>query len=772
MNVRTTLFLAISLAVLGIAYLWRPQAQPAPTGGSLTPSRTPASTVTTDLFETALGDVVKITVSRVGQDEWVFEKQTEEGNANQYSWRMIKPQALAVDKYQIDRIERALTQMQYEVSFKPGSDGGMTSADAGLDPAATVIAITDDQGRMETIEIGKPASDSTHYVRVVGRDDIIVGKGSLRDLIKRRPVDYLSTQLWTITNQNVRRIEITDRSHGDKAIQYVFIRDGAGWQMQSPAVAKATKRVSDLVAALARLRVTKWVDDNADAFGAYGLDHAAYTIRLIEEQQISKTDDAQPSDATDADSPEEQEVQTRINKYVLHLSKQSPIGEDSTVYVRTDRGAAVGTIMKSVADKCMPVMSQWRDMKVTDANVTTATRVELTTPQGAAIMLGESDGWRFENGDGAESDTVMDMLAALAELEAVSFVDFSTGDLATFGLDAPQAQLRLTLPGSDQIERVTIGSFTDRRAKRLVYLRRNEATSIAKVKIADVQKLLRAPRAYRDRSIISIDSQRFSSLTMTTRTPYADQPFVYTFEKMFGQWAMTAPTKHAIRQSQFNSLLDILGSLKATSLVADASQITSFGLQEPAIRMDIVCQSPDESFTLLVTDHDGQYYAKREDGDVIYQVANAVYKQAMLEFREEKVFDFSEDDVTQFSIASGDTVHEFVRADDTWTYRWEPDLPLDQAKVKNLLLKVRDIRTDRFVAYGVTEPSPYGLSNPARQVSVKLGDGRSVSLSIAGKVCPGDPGKGYFARIDDRDEIFLIKPTEAARLTVSLDELE
>jgi len=777
MNVKTTLLLAFFLAVLGIAYLWRPQPQPTPPGVTPAPSQAPVSVVTRDLFDPPLGDVVKLVVTRKGKSDWVFEKQAEESKPKQYSWKMTAPQELTVDKYQIDRIERAISKLQYDVSFKPGSDGGMTADEAGLGSTATVVALTDDQGRTESVEIGKPESDAMHYVRVVGQDDIVVGKTSLRDLIKGRPIDYRSTQLWTITNLAVKRIEITDRSHAEGPNQYIFALNGGQWQMLKPAVARATKRVNDLVAALARLRVTQWVDDDAQAYGTYGLNESAYTIRLTEEIQISPPEDAhadstQADDTDNPDSTDAQKIETKTTEYVLHLSKQSPIGEDSLVYARTNQGPAVGTIRKSVADKCIPVMSQWRDMKFTQANISSATRVEITTPQGAATLLRESQGWRFDGGGKAETDTVMEMLTSLGELEAVSFVDVTDRDLASFGLDAPQAELLLTIPGQDHMERVTIGSFTDSRAKRLVYAGRNESMSIAKVKIADVQKILRSPRAYRDRTIFNIDKTRFTSLKITTQKVYADQPFIFSYEKTYGQWAMTSPAKHPIRQGQFNSLLDILGNLKAAALVANDSPLTAFGLQTPAIRLDMTCESPDESFTLLIGNHDGQYFAKRADGKAIFLVADAIYKQAMLEYREEKVFDFSEDEVTQFSVSSGETVHEFIRVGEKWTYRWEPDLPLDAAKVKILLLKIRDLRTERFVAHSITNWDTYGLNKPSRLVHVSLGDSKSVTLAIADKICPGDPDKGYYAKIDGSDEVFLIKPSEAARLTVSLDELE
>ena len=48
------------------------------------------------------------------------------------------------------------------------------------------------------------------------------------------------------------------------------------------------------------------------------------------------------------------------------------------------------------------------------------------------------------------------------------------------------------MPSLPEPERIVIGGYTDPQLKRLVYARRNEATSIAKVQAKSVAALLRA----------------------------------------------------------------------------------------------------------------------------------------------------------------------------------------------------------------------------------------------------------------------------------------
>ena len=67
MNFRTTLFLAAVLAIVGIAYLWRPQPEPAKSTTVDTP-RYGASPVTRDLLEKKLGDVVEVVCKRKGEE--------------------------------------------------------------------------------------------------------------------------------------------------------------------------------------------------------------------------------------------------------------------------------------------------------------------------------------------------------------------------------------------------------------------------------------------------------------------------------------------------------------------------------------------------------------------------------------------------------------------------------------------------------------------------------------------------------------------------------
>ena len=135
--------------------------------------------------------------------------------------------------------------------------------------------------------------------------------------------------------------------------------------------------------------------------------------------------------------------------------------------------------------------------------------------------------------------------------------------------------------------------------------------------------------------------------------------------------------------------------------------------------------------------------------------------------------EFDESAVRRFSIRSGEQTHVFERQEeDRWTYRAEPDLPLDPKEVDNLLLRIKDLKTERYVRHTNGDQSEYGLSSPLHEVTLNLDDGGSRVLRVSGGVCTLDPDKGHYADVEGRDGVFLLTPGTIKRFEVSLVELE
>jgi hypothetical protein len=367
----------------------------------------------------------------------------------------------------------------------------------------------------------------------------------------------------------------------------------------------------------------------------------------------------------------------------------------------------------------------------------------------------------------------------------------------------------LTIPGVEGVERFVVGRYTDERVKRLAYLRRNDLTSVAKVRASDLAKLLQGPAVYRDRTIVDVLPSRFEQIVLSAASTLTDGRLEVTLRRDGSAWNMAEPVSAPVREDQVDKLLEVLGGLRAKQVVGEEGELSAYGLHAPAVTLSLTykppveyriepkeevgsgdveaagaqdsdsrvpepaeVQPPSRTIELMAAEHDGKHYAKRTDAPAIYEVTGDLYKQLLAEYRTDRILDFDGSKVSELSIRHDAETHVFRKREDRWTYDAEPDLPLDTSKVENLVLQVRDLRTPRYVAHVAAELAGYGLSDPAHEVSIMLEDGTSHVLRVSDQVGDAGSERGHFATVQDVMGVFLLAPDSVLRFKVSLDELE
>ena len=782
MNTKTTLFLAVVLVVLGAFYFVqksRPVSDElaAPFGPGST-----ASAVARDLSEEELGDVVRVVCQRKGKEEWVFEKSRTDQTPAQDEWHMTAPFSAKCVKWEIDRFDNRLGNLQYEISYTLGQPGAPTLKEAGLDPPQAVVTLTDADGKSIGVEIGRALSRNETYVRKVGSDEIVLAKSNLKDLFKDSALAYRDRLLWSFDSTKVTRVDIEDRSADGAPVNYALVKDGSRWMLESPVTARATEKVDDMLQAMGNLRVLEWQDNDAGKLAMYGLEPGSLSVRVTVEEQVPV---AEPEEGETTDEESEPATETKTTVYELVLSDRSPIGEDTKTYLRIAGENAVATVRKTVSDKFTPVMSEWRDMRLTAANLSGASRIEIQTPGGAATLVNDAGDWSFDaDGGRAETSVVSELLSATSEMSAVVFMDDGSADTIDYGFDRPQAELRLTVPGVEGIERFIIGAYTDENTKRLVYVRRNDGPAVAKVRTADVSKLIRAPLAYRDRTIIDVLPSRFDQITLSSEFGFGGGRTEITLKRNGNDWAISAPVPATARTTEVDKLMAQLGGLRAEGVVADESQLSAYGLHAPAAKVSLTYKVVGETggdtdgeatlrtLTLTAAQHDGKYYVHLAGRGVIYEIIKDAYTQFTAEYRTDRVIEFDDAKVERFSIRKGDSTHTFVKRDDGWIFEAEPDLPLDAGKVKNLLLQVSDLRTPRYVKHTGADPVTFGLDSPVHEVTVSLEDGTQRVLLVSQRKGGSGTESGFYCGVKGRTDVFLLTEGSVKRFEVSLDDLE
>ncbi len=773
MNFKTTLVLALVLIGLTGIYLMLPEAKEGPAGNS---NANTAASEAKSLLGPDFAEARRVVVHRRDQPEWAFEKEGAETSAG---WKMTAPSEGPAQKWMVDNIVSRLKSANVEERYAPG--GAVTADEAGLSAPKTTLAVTDDDGTTVKVALGKEPADNKTYVRVGDSNDIVVVSGSFKDLVKDRAIEYRDQAMLSLKANTVRAIEIVDRREG-KPVTYRLVQHGTDWVFDEPFDAPAVaKEIGSLTQALSSLRVAEWVEDAPRDPAMFGLHEPAITVSVtVEEPKAAPAPTTEPA-------TQEAVPTTEKKTYAFNISASGPLGGDNKVFISRADSPAIGTVMKTVAERYYPKVNTWRDMHVTTAPVRTATRVEVQTPDGQSAFERGPTGWMFAETQRPAGEREVDtLLDAFAGLNATAFVESGEVEASSLGFENPQAVVSLTIPSQSEPIRLTVGGPTDAQHKLLTYVRVSPSDAVAKVRTADMATLIRSPMAYRDRTLAKVVTNELQEVKIT-REALAGAPMSFTLTRDGASWKITTPPTPT-DSAAADGLVAAMSSLSGTAIVSEAGDAEAYGLDQPDLTVTLTAHSPLPEPTtepaetqpaappvvtrVLFARKDGKVYAKRADSADILTVDPATYDKIAAELHATGLFTFDQGQVKTVEVAGGEgPAQGFTRTGPTsWKYNLEPDLPIEETKVKNFLVQLKDLKAARYVAYAGDSLSRYGLDNPQQQVIVTLEDGNQQKLLISANAPEGSSPAERFAVLGGSSDVFVLPADALTRLSINIAE--
>jgi Domain of unknown function (DUF4340) len=796
MSYKTTLAMLLFLGAVLLGFYFV-QLDEVTKPASPSPKSTASMNQDTPLFEDPPADVVKITCTRAGQPTWRFVCDDPDGDEYTRDWHMVEPITASVPTTDMTGIVNRISRLKYQMKYAPGENGAVTLQRAGLDPPKMEIILESKGGDTHTIQIGHKATSSETYVRLDGGDDIYVVKASLDTVVKSDVNDYRDKVLFAFNAREATSLEIEHRTDDGESVEYRLVKNGDNdWVFEEPFTADADDAtVEAAVRTISSLRASTWAVSNASGkLHRYGLGPPRLEIEVTCEEHT--TVPVEQADGDEAEENDDAEPKTKdvveIRQYQLLVAGRGPIGQDQQVYAMLAGSDAIATISKSQADKLTPVIDKWRDMDLVPGDVTTASKIAIQGPGGLDVVFAKNDVSRWViQGSGEEADgaSLRELLTKTNELRALDYVDGTDATDPKFGLEPPAARITITVPGLDQPERITVGGPTDQISKRLVYVRRGESESIAKIRAQDAEILQRNPDQYRDRDVVrlAISDIKRISLTRTNADTGSRDEFVLD-RSDDGMWRMTKPVVADTDAKATEKLAMTLATLRATAVVArpvgDEFVPRGIDVTITSVAPAVVKLPPDHGNLEQATggatiqtrlefdEFKGGVFVSRWDRNPLYIIARSDYATLLADFHTKAVWDFESSEVMTVSVSNGSVTHGFRRSDDGWAYIPEPALPIEANKVDNLLLQIGDLKLKRFVSYGVADLAKYGLDNPAKRVTIRLEGGRSLELLVSAAVSTGTSAHDYYAAMKGSSDVFLLTPDTVSRLDIVLDQFE
>ncbi|MEK7269742.1 MAG: DUF4340 domain-containing protein, partial [Planctomycetota bacterium] len=366
----------------------------------------------------------------------------------------------------------------------------------------------------------------------------------------------------------------------------------------------------------------------------------------------------------------------------------------------------------------------------------------------------------------ADQVAVGDLLRALQAARAETFEAFEPAKAEAAGLGAKKVRLEVRSGASREETRLLVGS---RDAAGLRAFRREDGPEILRAKADALDPFLTAdPIAFRDREVLKTEAFRVA--TMTIQRDGKRFELSKTGE---GRWQITSPILARADETAVNAILEALGPLRAERILSEESKdpaaLASFGLKDPAIRIeifektDVGGKKEEKTWRLLIAGGDGPANASLEGGPA-FVIPVSTVRTIRAELRMDKaVLSFDPAKATKVTVKAGASLLSFEKKGEGWAGGGGD---LSAEAVERTLESLADVSAIRFLEYEAKDLKPFGLDPPDRTYEI-VADGKTVALHVGSKrgldVCVRNPANRAVGLVD---------AGLAARWPVSLDALK
>ena len=330
------------------------------------------------------------------------------------------------------------------------------------------------------------------------------------------------------------------------------------------------------------------------------------------------------------------------------------------------------------------------------ADVTT---MELKRPDGVVKAQRDGESWQLVAPlkAKAERGPVEETLTTVVMAKMDREIDPSPKALADFGLDAPAAEVDLTLKDGKHVVLLLGGKSP---TGVWVYAKERDKPSVFVVGESVLRDATRPATDFRDKTVLAFSRPDVTGLEITRGGE------TIAVEPDGQKWKLTRPTTRPADSDMVSDLLEKLAAAKVKEFVAEAPKsLSPYGLDRPTRVAVVVGKEKDRaSRTLLfgtVDEAKKGVYAMREGETSVLLVPDDVWKavpQSVATLRDKTVVAFERDKVTRFDIESAKGQVTVTRDKDGFKITAPEALAADQVEAGAVLTRLQGLRAQGFLS--------------------------------------------------------------------------
>ena len=387
--------------------------------------------------------------------------------------------------------------------------------------------------------------------------------------------------------------------------------------------------------------------------------------------------------------------------------------------------------------------------------------------------------WQLVKPIGAEADQTQanNLARAIADCAVVRTVDDKPADLVPFGLKPPTTTVTVTTFDKKTLPAIEVGKSTPIGFNAYVRLADSPAVLLAEaVFSAGMNKTVNDLRV-RDLMAFKLDDvQKLIIARGNGQTVEIDRDGDH--------WKIVKPAPYAADDTAVRMALSTLVNAKASDFIADApGDVTQYGLEKPHLTATVVLKNGEQQSMLFGFKQSEQgksgIYVRRGERAPVYAVAGYVMSsldKSVLDFRNRTIVNVDPEAVGTVKVKNSDGEFTLKRAGTDWNViaggkTTEADIPV----VERLLNQLRDLKGQSIVADPMPSAQPFGLDNPAAEITLVGKDGKELGAVKLAKISvqpttppiPGEPAgprTEYYASSSASKAVFSLSDFSFAQL--------
>jgi len=526
--------------------------------------------------------VSAVQAQAAGQPEVSLERTND-------SWRIVSPITAPARAAVVTNLLQALAGLNWhsrltEADLEEHADA---NHDFGFAPPQYTFNFQQDGQPMKVLLGSRTPFGDELFLRVDDQKEIYVVDVSLLKFVPPTPEDWRDPALVSLNGLVFNRLIVTN---GSKVFE--LQRNGTNhlWSVTRPVQARAdSPKVDDLIAQLAKLRVSHFVtDDPKPDLDSFGLLPPALTLDLAQDSNDVLT---------------------------LDFGK-NPTNSDTEVYVRRSDQNGIALTGTEATAPWSGSYEDFRDRRLLDLAAEPPGEIEVHGADNFTVQFQSNDVWRILPPDNFPVDAglMRGFLGSLAELQATQFVKtvVTEPDLPNYNL-APPALSFILKPVDTNLAPVQLDFSAPQDGK--VYARRSDETCVYALPAGELASLPDAGWKLRERQIWD-----FSETNVTAITLHQNGQMRQLLHSGTNEWAFASGSQGVINVFAAEEASHRLGGLTVTAWVAhNETNLAPFGVTSNSLQLDLAVKQSGQTNTFSLqlggVSSNQLYYAATTLGD-------------------------------------------------------------------------------------------------------------------------------------------------------------